>query len=138
MKKIESRKIKAGVALIAVLMIAMSSVSAFVANSDDSGTIGNLSVPRADPYIDIVNVTLNATDDLSGVAYTVFRIENETNWLPYQGTFSVQGVGNYTISFYSVDVAGNIEATQSVSFDITTDVSAPVTICTLEGATSYP
>lgn len=128
---------KAGIAITVILMIAMSSVSALIANDDGSGDTGSLLIME-DPYIDRVNVTLNATDDWSGVVATVFKIVNETDWLPYQGTFSIEGVGEYTILFYSIDQAGNIEETKSISFSIATDVLAPVTTCILEGDTSYP
>lgn len=138
MKKIESRKIKAGVAILAVLMIEMSSVSAFVANSDENiiansdDSVGSL--PREDSYIDYVNVTLNSTDDWSGVAYTLYKIIDVTpEWLPYQGTFTIEGVGNYTILVYAVDMAGNIEEIKTILANVSTDTVAPVTTWTLEG-----
>lgn len=147
MKKIESRKIKAGVVITAVLLIAMSSVSALVANSDETiiansdNPVGGL--PRDDPYIDCVNVTLNATDTWSGVNYTMYRLQwsgsqSQPPWQIYTGTFTVEGDENYTLYFYSVDNAGNVEDVNIVLFNITSDNIAPVTTCILEGETSYP
>jgi hypothetical protein len=59
------------------------------------------------------NFTLTATDSISGVAHTYYRI-NGGNWTEYTGAFNIKGpIKTYTIDYYSVDVAGNSEPVNS-------------------------
>ncbi len=66
-------------------------------------------------YVAPVLVTLTATDDLSGIASTLYQIDSG-NWQNYSGPFNITALGPHTFTFYSVDNAGNIEAPQTVSF----------------------
>lgn len=73
-------------------------------------------------YKSAVKVTLNATDPGapstgSGVANTVYQINTE-GLHTYAGPFSVSYPGIYTVTFYSTDVAGNIESKKSLGFTI--------------------
>ena len=68
-------------------------------------------------YISDVSVTLNATDDKSGVDYTMYKIDSG-EWAFYTEPFMVTANGEHTVFFYSVDNAGNIETEKSVSFTI--------------------
>ena len=72
-------------------------------------------------YIIDVNVTLNATDDLSGVKTIYYQIPGE-QWANHKGDYI-----NFTLdqdcligenSFYSVDYTGNKETIKSASIDI--------------------
>ena len=56
------------------------------------------------------SVTLSASDAVSGVNRTMYRIDGG-NWSLYVGEFDVEGSGNHTLEFYSVDEAGNEEVT---------------------------
>ncbi|WP_419956408.1 OmpL47-type beta-barrel domain-containing protein [Neobacillus niacini] len=70
-----------------------------------------------------VSVELTATDDVSGVANTYYSL-NGTDFV--EGTsFIVSDVGVSTISFYSVDHAGNVEEVKTV--DVKIDEAPPVT-----------
>jgi hypothetical protein len=76
---------------------------------------GNIYVTSATEF------TLTASDDVlgvanvSGVAHTYYRI-NGGNWTEYVGPFKLEGPdGNYTIEYYSVNVAGNEETPNSVT-----------------------
>ncbi|MBC7129170.1 MAG: hypothetical protein H5T45_05515, partial [Thermoplasmatales archaeon] len=80
-------------------------------------------------YVGPVTIYLSATDE-QGVAYTRYRI-NGGAWQTYTGPVSVSAEGLYTVEYYSVDVAGNVEATKSCSFGIAT--SAPLTECIISG-----
>ncbi len=52
-------------------------------------------------------VNLTAQDNLSGVAYTSYRLDNQS-WM--NGTMvNITTEGNHTITYYSVDRAGNVE-----------------------------
>ncbi len=76
-------------------------------------------------YTSPVTVTLVATDDASGVATTYYRI-NAGAWQtapPEQAQFALSENGIYTVSFYSVDKAGNIES--SFPVEIKLDQNAP-------------
>jgi len=76
-------------------------------------------------FVSDVEVTLSATDNLSGVSSTWFRIDSGY-WTIYTGVpFTVSGEGEYTVQYYSFDIAGNIEDTKSV--DIKIDTIPPVT-----------
>ncbi|MBU1941000.1 MAG: hypothetical protein KKC68_04440, partial [Candidatus Thermoplasmatota archaeon] len=70
-----------------------------------------------DEYYDEVTVTLTAIDDLSGVNYTMYRID-DGSYTEYGGPFVVSSLGNHTVYFYSVDMAGNIEDEKTCSFTI--------------------
>ncbi|MFJ5762404.1 glycosyl hydrolase 53 family protein [Neobacillus sp. NPDC093182] len=73
-------------------------------------------------YNQNVNVTLNASDDKSGVAKIEYKI-NEGNWQTYQGSFDVSAEGENVVQYRSTDLLGNIEDAQSVTVII--DKSAP-------------
>jgi hypothetical protein len=61
-------------------------------------------------------VTLTAQDAESGVARTLYSLDNGATWT--EGTTFLLGGGSYTVLFYSVDVAGNQESIQSASFTV--------------------
>ena len=80
-------------------------------------------------YVSPVTVTLTATDAAprSGVATTYYQINGGT-LTTYTGDFVVSMEGETTVTFYSVDVAGNVESQGSVSFKI--DTVDPATTAT--------
>ena len=78
-------------------------------------------------YGSTVTVTLNATDNQSGVNATYYRL-NEGEWETY--THSIWIVEEITIvEFYSIDNAGNEEVPKQV--DIKIDESPPMITCSL-------
>ncbi|MED4780007.1 OmpL47-type beta-barrel domain-containing protein [Brevibacillus choshinensis] len=70
-----------------------------------------------------VEVTLSATDDVTGVAKTYYAVNDGS--FAEGNSFTVNEEGTSKISFYSVDKAGNTEATQTIYVKI--DKTAPVT-----------
>jgi len=68
-------------------------------------------------YISDVTVTLNATDDDSGVNYTMFKLDAGA-WTTYTAPFVVTDDGDHTVYFYSVDNAGNVEDEKNETFTI--------------------
>jgi|GEM_PF-2558847 len=105
-------------------------------------------------YIDDVTVTLTATDgstgyltlaetalkhlgvlvDTSGVNYTMYKI-NDGEWTTYTDSFIITEDGNYTVYYYSVDNAGNIETTREATFTLENDLTPPETTHSFTGAT---
>jgi arabinogalactan endo-1,4-beta-galactosidase len=73
-------------------------------------------------YNEDVNVTLNASDNQSGVAGTEYKV-NDGNWQTYQAPFVVSGEGENVVQYRSTDKNGNVEAAQSVTVKI--DKTAP-------------
>ncbi len=68
-------------------------------------------------YVSPVQVTLTATDSGSGVAHTYYKVDSAAQ-VTYSGPFTVSALGAHTVTFHSVDVAGNVEATNTVTFTI--------------------
>ncbi len=63
---------------------------------------------EGDVYISDVLVTLNATDDFSGIATTMYKLD-DAPWASYDRTLCSDKNGNHLLRFYSIDNAGNIE-----------------------------
>lgn len=82
------------------------------------------SAKSGDWYPSNVTVSLNATDDQSGVNQTVYRI-NGGEWTLYTQSFDIQQEGTFTIEYKSTDKAGNEEQVKSTEVNI--DKTAPVT-----------
>jgi uncharacterized repeat protein (TIGR01451 family) len=78
-----------------------------------------------------VQVTLTATDALSGVASTVYQVDGGSVQT-YSGPFVVSGSVTHTVTFHSTDLAGNVEAPESVTFPLTPAV--PVLTSPFNGA----
>ena len=68
-------------------------------------------------FITPVLVTLNRTDNLSGIATTVYQIDGGAVH-NYTGSFTVSLAGSHKVTFHSTDKAGNVEVTGLVSFAI--------------------
>ena len=68
-------------------------------------------------YVSDVEVTLNATDNTSGVDSTEYNLDG-TGWIEYTTPFTVSEDGEHNVQYRSVDKAGNIESTNSASFKI--------------------
>ncbi len=73
-------------------------------------------------YLSDALLTLTATDTESGVASTSYSLDGIT-WSDYTAPFSVTEEGTTTVSFFSIDDAGNREATNTLIIKI--DKTAP-------------
>jgi WD40 repeat protein len=73
-------------------------------------------------YISDVTVTLSASDDLSGVKVTRYRI-GSGRWKEYTKPFVISSEGVTKISYYSEDNAGNEERVKSL--EIKVDKTSP-------------
>jgi hypothetical protein len=72
-----------------------------------------------------VTVTLAASDAISGIASTEYRLQGAAAWTPYTGAFPVTTQGQSTWEYRSTDLAGNVEA--SKSFTVKLDSQRPTT-----------
>jgi outer membrane protein assembly factor BamB len=71
-----------------------------------------------------VQVTLSSNDNLSGVANTFYKLDGGAAQT-YTSAFSVSSNGTHTISYWSVDAAGNTESAHSSVVKV--DSAAPTT-----------
>jgi uncharacterized lipoprotein YddW (UPF0748 family) len=69
-------------------------------------------------------ITLNASDNCSGVSTTEYSTNGGATWQPYTGSFVFNSEGITTILYRSLDPANNSETPQSLILKI--DSSAPV------------
>jgi hypothetical protein len=83
-----------------------------------------------------VAVTLSPSDDTSGVAATYYTIDGGSQQTYAGGSFAVSGAGVHHVTFWSVDVAGNVETTESATVLI--DDVAPITTDKLTGTAGNP
>lgn len=75
-------------------------------------------------YITKPTVTLNASDNCSGVATIEYSTDGGQTWQPYSGSFGIDSEGITTLLYRSTDRAGNTETPKSITLKI--DTSAPV------------
>jgi hypothetical protein len=75
-----------------------------------------------------VTITLTATDDMSGVNFTKYKID-DGSYAIYTGPVVVSEVGDHVVYFYSVDFAGNVETEKSKAFT----VEGPTISITIKG-----
>jgi sugar lactone lactonase YvrE len=78
-------------------------------------------------YQSAVTVVLTASDIVSGVQTTYYSLNGGAN-VTYGGSFKISTAGSQTLKYWSVDVAGNTEAANSITLTIesptTTTLSA--------------
>ena len=92
-------------------------------------TVGPISVASlestiglADWYVSAATYTISAADATSGIGRIVYRIDGGA-WKDYVGPFTITADGAHAIEYYSQDVAGHVEATQSTTMKL--DCTAP-------------
>ena len=74
-------------------------------------------------YVDSGSITLTATDGGSGVAATYYTVNGGAQ--SAGNVVSLVGAGTYTVRFWSVDNAGNVESAQTASVTVTASVVTP-------------
>jgi outer membrane protein assembly factor BamB len=84
-------------------------------------------------YRSAVQVSLSASDNVSGVNNSYYRIDGGAIQT-YVSPFSISANGQYTVEYWSMDNAGNSEATRSLSIKI--DNVAPVVTATASPSTA--
>jgi hypothetical protein len=78
-----------------------------------------------DIYTSNVKVTLTATDDSSGVNFTMYKVDGGA-YAKYTAPFIVSADGEHTVAYYSVDFAGNTETEKTATFTIQHPISITI------------
>src|SRR5690606_39064223 len=68
-------------------------------------------------YVGVVGVTIEATDEESGVPSIEYAI-GDGDWTPYEQTLAINDPGDYTLRHRATDNAGNTSEAASVSFTL--------------------
>jgi Carbohydrate binding domain. len=84
-------------------------------------------------YSSDVAVTLSASDDMSGVGRTMYRIGDSGSWTLYAAPVTISQEGTSVIQYYSVDKDGNAENVQQQEIKI--DKSEPTISLMVDGST---
>ncbi|MFD0693603.1 OmpL47-type beta-barrel domain-containing protein [Paenibacillus sp. GCM10027628] len=74
-------------------------------------------------YVHPVTLSLNASDNVSGLAKTEYSLDGGTTWQNYSSPVTLNQDGKYAVSYRSTDNAGNVETPKTVSFNL--DATAP-------------
>ncbi len=74
-------------------------------------------------YLSDAKVSLNATDDNSGILKTEYSLNNGATWSIYSNSFILSNEGETIIKYRSIDKAGNIEKEKQIIIKI--DKTAP-------------
>ena len=122
-----NKLITLGIMLLFLGMTISSTTGIIVSNDDTTPPVTTCALDPPDPdgdngwYVSNVTVTLNATDDMSGVKAIYYKIPG-SEWKNHTGDFLIF-ILDYDcligrIEFYSVDNAGNQEETKSVRINI--------------------
>jgi hypothetical protein len=82
-------------------------------------------LPAGGWYDGTLRVTLNADDNLSGVAATYYRVDGGATQA-YQGPFGFDTDGTHSVTFWSEDKAGNVEVA-GPPLTVRVDRTAPTT-----------
>jgi len=126
---------------IICLLVGLSinpSVAVFNSNDDTTPPVTTHSLDPPTPdggngwYVSDVNVTLNATDDMSGVKEIQYRIDGGSVWtIPGDyGTFVLDiEKDNLPVEYWAIDNAGNYESYHIFTIDI--DKTPPYINCTI-------
>ena len=107
---------------ISIIITPIITGSNFVDDTTPPITTHTLDPPTPDGengwYVSDVEVTLTATDDISGVNTTYYRVDGG-EWLIYNSTFVIYEDGyDILMEYYSVDNANNQEPINQISFDM--------------------
>lgn len=89
--------------------------------------------PGAGVYYGPVQVTLSATDDISGVQYTEYSTDGGATWSQYMAPVTLVDAKVYSFKYKSVDHSGNAEAAKTTKITIKTDSLPPATTVQLSG-----
>ncbi|OPY34618.1 MAG: hypothetical protein A4E32_00092 [Methanomassiliicoccales archaeon PtaU1.Bin124] len=116
------------VAAATTITIGNADTTAPTTAASPSGTVGSNGW-----YTSAVSVSLAATDlGGSGLASTYYRMDGGA-WTLYAQPVNIAVDGSHVVDYYSVDAAGNIEASKSIA--VKKDSAAPASASSVSGLT---
>ncbi|WP_062214805.1 plastocyanin/azurin family copper-binding protein [Streptomyces sp. NBRC 109706] len=71
-----------------------------------------------DAYLGMATVTLDATDDGSGVDTVEYALDDDEEFVAYTAPFMVHDLGEQTVTFRATDLAGNVSEEETVTFTV--------------------
>jgi len=129
-KPLIGKALAGGIILLLIGMSLLPSTAKMMEKDDTTPPVTTCALDPPCPdgqngwYVNNVTVTLNATDNVSGVNVTYFRI-NTTSWEIYTEPFILSNEGcPILIEYYSIDNVGNEEIPKSVILKI--DKTPPI------------
>ncbi|KES08935.1 glycosyl hydrolase [Streptomyces toyocaensis] len=88
-------------------------------------------------YVGSASVTVEATDEGSGVERIEYALGADGAWQPYTAPVVVDQVGTHAVRYRALDRAGNVSAEKTAGFTVvappTDDTTAPETSATVDG-----
>jgi hypothetical protein len=78
-------------------------------------------------YVTAVQVTLTATDSVSGVASRTYSLDGGAN-TAYTVPFTVSTPGSHILRYFSADVAGNVENPHTMTLSIASPTTTTLTV----------
>ncbi|MFC1741739.1 beta strand repeat-containing protein, partial [Nanoarchaeota archaeon] len=121
---------------------AASSSSRTIKVDTQSPSTTLLGVTNTSSYTSNVSLTFSASDNGdSGVNYTSYRIDAGA-WQNYSTAINYGTEGTHSVLYYSVDTAGNVEATINTTFTIDTtgptlSITAPAADANVSGTIAF-
>ncbi|WP_374207568.1 OmpL47-type beta-barrel domain-containing protein [Streptomyces sp. XM4193] len=92
---------------------------------------------EAGDYVGSATVTLNATDEGSGVEKVEYALGEDGEWQPYTDPFVIDEIGDHVVRHRATDKAGNVSEEGSEKLKVvsppTDDTEAPETSATVSG-----
>lgn len=115
--------------------LANNTAAEVVVDSTDPETTADIAGVAGDGgwYRSDVTVTLNATDELSGVNATKYRVDSGA-WQTYTDSFVISENGEHQVEFYSTDEAGNQEGIGSVDVNVDAEAGTLLAVFPTNGA----
>lgn len=80
-----------------------------------------------DWFVSDVIIILTATDDISGVNITYYKLHNENEWNEYTDVITVDDDGYYELFYYSIDNVGNVEDVHG-PYELKIDQTSPAAL----------
>ena len=138
-KSLISKWLAVGIILVLIGITGIPSTAEVMGKDDTTPPVTTCTLDPPEPdgqngwYVNDVTVTLNATDNESGVNITKYRID-EAPWGTYTDPFILSNDGDdILIEYFSIDTAGNSESVKNATVNIDQTMPSILLSYTTEG-----